>query len=105
MAYNILAGGTCLQNIELLRNDNVWLNALVAQIIPDPTTAGDFLHRFSQEDIIDLMDVKNTIRKRIWEKQPENFKKEALINIDGTNETFGNCKQGMDISYNGKWGS
>ncbi|MBU0952790.1 MAG: transposase, partial [Elusimicrobia bacterium] len=34
MAYNILAGGTCLQDIELLRNDNAWLNALGAQIIP-----------------------------------------------------------------------
>jgi hypothetical protein len=63
MAYNILAGGTCLQDIELLRNDGAWLNALGAQIIPDPTTAGDFLRRFSQEDIIDLMDVKNTIVK------------------------------------------
>ena len=105
MAYNILAGGTCLQDIELLRNDNAWLNALCAQIIPDPTTAGDFLRRFSQEDIVDLMDVKNTIRKKIWEKQPANFKKEAIINLDGTiSETFGNCKQGMDISYNGKWG-
>jgi hypothetical protein len=105
MAYNILAGGTCLQDIELLRNDNAWLNALGAQMIPDPTTAGDFLRRFSQEDIIDLMDVKNTIRKGIWEKQPKSFKEEAIINIDGTiSETSGECKQGMDIAYNGKWG-
>jgi len=90
MAYNILAGGTCLQDIELLRNDNAWLNALGAQIIPDPTTAGDFLRRFSQEDVINLMDVKNTIRKGIWEKQPKSFKEEAIINIDGTiSETSG----------------
>lgn len=105
MAYNILAGGSCLQDIELLRNDDAWLNALGAQIIPDPTTAGDFLRRFSKKDIIDLMEAKNRIRKQIWEKQPKNFKKEAIINIDGTiTETFGKCKQGMDISYNGKWG-
>ena len=105
IAYNILAGGSCLQDIESLRNDDAWLNALDAQIIPDPTTAGDFLRRFSKNDIIDLMDVKNTIRKQIWEKQPKNFRKEAIINIDGTiSETFGKCKQGMDISYNGKWG-
>lgn len=105
MAYNILAGGTCLEDIELRRNDNAWLEALGAEIIPDPTTAGDFLRRFSPKDIISLMDVKNNIRKKIWEKQPHSFKKEAIINIDGTiSETTGNCKQGMDISYNGKWG-
>ncbi|MFO7754237.1 MAG: IS1380 family transposase, partial [Desulfobacteraceae bacterium] len=41
MAYNLLAGGTCLQDIELLRNDSAWLDALGAQVVPDPTTAGD----------------------------------------------------------------
>ncbi len=45
IAYNLLAGGTCLQDIELLRNDIAWLDALGAKIIPDPTTAGDFLRR------------------------------------------------------------
>lgn len=105
MAYNILAGGTCLEDIELLRKNPAWLDALGAQIIPDPTTAGDFLRRFSEQDVLDFMSVKNTIRRKIWEKQPESFKQTAIINVDGTiNETYGQCKQGMDISYNGKWG-
>jgi hypothetical protein len=47
IAYNVLAGGTRLQDIDLQRQDEAWLNALGAQIIPDPTTAGDFLRRFS----------------------------------------------------------
>ena len=105
IAYNLLAGGTCLQDIEQQRNDSAWLDALGAKIIPDPTTAGDFLRRFNRQDIIDLMEIKNRTRQQIWAKQPAGFKKEAVINIDGTiTETCGKCKQGMDISYNGIWG-
>jgi hypothetical protein len=105
IVFNILAGGTCLEDIELLRNNEPYLNALGAQIIPDPTTAGDFLRRFSQEDIILLMDIVNDIRKIIWLKQSQSFKKEAIINVDGfIVPTTGECKEGMDISYNGQWG-
>ena len=42
IAYNILCNGDCLEDIERLRNDEVYLDAIGAQRIPDPTTAGDF---------------------------------------------------------------
>ena len=51
LAYNMLAGGKCLEDLELLRNDEVYLDALGAQRIPDPTTAGDFCRRFRERDI------------------------------------------------------
>jgi hypothetical protein len=102
LAYNVLAAGTCLQDIELRRCDDAWLDALGAEIIPDPTTAGDFLRRFKQEDVIELMEAKNTIRKKIWRQQTKSFREKAIINIDGTiAETYGECKEGMDISYIG----
>jgi len=105
IAYNYLVGGSCLQDIELLRNDEAWLDALGAQIIPDPTTAGDFLRRFNEEQIGEFMEVKNTVRGNIWQKQPASFRREAILNVDGTIcATDGECKQGMDISYNGQWG-
>lgn len=105
IAYNYLAGGCCLQDIELLRNDEAWLNALGAEIIPDPTTAGDFLRRFEKEEIHEFMEVKNSVRSNIWQQQPESFRREAILNVDGTIcATDGECKQGMDISYNGQWG-
>ena len=81
LAYNVLAAGTCLQDIELRRNDDAWLDALGAEIIPDPTTAGDFLRRFKQKDVIELMETKNTIRQKIWQQQPKTFRQKAIINI------------------------
>src|SRR5437879_5328817 len=47
IVLNIMSGGTCLEDIELRRNNENYLNALGAQRIPDPTTAGDFCRRFS----------------------------------------------------------
>jgi len=35
IAYNIVAGGTCLDHLELRRNDEVYLDALGVQRIPD----------------------------------------------------------------------
>ena len=46
LAYNALCGGTCLEDLELRRNDEAFLDALGARRIPDPTTAGDFCRRF-----------------------------------------------------------
>ena len=50
-AYNALCNGVCLQDIELRRNDENYLNALGARSIPDPTTAGDFCRRFGARDV------------------------------------------------------
>jgi hypothetical protein len=40
-----------LQDLEQRRQDEVYLDALGAQRIPDPTTAGDFCRRFDEADI------------------------------------------------------
>jgi len=105
IAYNILCNGDCLEDIERLRNDEVYLDALGAQRIPDPTTAGDFCRRFSQADVETLMDIINGIRLRVWRTQPDEFFEEAVIDADGMIvETTGECKEGMNISYKGIWG-
>jgi hypothetical protein len=106
IAYNNLCGGRCLEDIELRRNDEVYLDALGAQRIPDPTTAGDFCRRFDdQVDIELLMQAINDARLRVWSWQPSPFFEEAILDGDGTMvTTTGSCKQGMDISYKGEWG-
>ena len=104
-AYNLLAGGTCLEHLELLRNDEVYLDALGARRIPDPTTAGDFCRRFEATDVEILTEVFNETRLAVWRQQDEGFFDEAILDADGTLvETTGECKQGMDIAYDGTWG-
>jgi Transposase DDE domain group 1 len=105
IAYNLLAGGTCLEHLEYLRSDEAYLDALGARRIPDPTTAGDFCRRFDISNIIGLMEVFNATRLKVWRQQPKAFFRQAIIEADGTIvETTGECKQGMDISYKGQWG-
>ena len=105
IAYNALCGGTCLEDIEWRRNNEVHLNALGAQRIPDPTTAGDFCRRFDGPNLENLMAAFNETRLRVWAQQPAEFFAAATIEADGTMApTTGECKEGMDVSYNGTWG-
>ena len=105
LAYNLLAGGSRLEHLEVRRNDEVFLDALGAQRIPDPTTAGDFCRRFTEGDVEQLMGLINETRLRVWKQQTEGFFDEAIIDADGTlAPSDGWCQQGGDIAYNGVWG-
>ena len=73
IGFNVLAGGRKLEHLELRRNDEVYLNALGAVRIPDPTTAGDFCRRFGWGDVLELMDAINEARLRVWKQQPKEF--------------------------------
>ncbi len=106
IAFNLLSGGQSLEDIEIRRNDAVFLDALGARSIPDPTTAGDFCRRPTLEDLWVLQMVFNDIRVALWQQQPESFREQtARIDADGTFvNTTGECKQGMDVNYKGDWG-
>ncbi len=106
IAYNALCGGQTLDDIELRRNSRAFLDALGAKSIPDPTTAGDFCRRFEPKDIEALTEAINETRLGIWARQGPSFTKgPARIDADGSLvSTDGECKEGMDVSYNGVWG-
>jgi hypothetical protein len=90
LAYNALLDGLRLEDIELRRNDEGFL---------------DFTRRFDQGSIVELMEAVNTTRQRVWKQQPEGFLEEAFIDTDGTIAgTLGECKGGMALSYKGIWG-
>lgn len=106
IAYNVVCGGRTLDDLELLRNDEVHLDALGVEAVPDPTTAGDFCRRFEAADIETLMDAVNATRLKVWKRQGPRFT-EATARIDADGSivpTSGECKEGMALSYKGVWG-
>jgi hypothetical protein len=106
IAYNALTGGACIEDLELRRNDEAYLDALGAGRIPDPTTAGDFCRRFeNDQQVLTLMEAINETRLNIWRRQEPSFFRRAVIDADGTiAPTYGQCKKGMNISYDNQWG-
>jgi hypothetical protein len=106
LAYNVACGGTRLEDIERLRHDTAYMNALGADLIPDPTTAGDFCRRFGEDDVVDLMEAINAVRPQLWAGRGRDLLGPVTyIDVDGTIvPTCGQRKQGMDMSYKGIWG-
>lgn len=106
IAFNAMCGGHTLDDIELRRNDAAFLNALQAEAIPDPTTAGDFCRRFQAEDIHALMAAIDEARLQVWAQQGDELTSQtAVIEADGSIvPTTGERKQGMGMSYKGIWG-
>ena len=106
IAYNALTDGKCLEDLELKRSDEGYLDALGTKRIPDPTTAGDFCRRFQTDAHIEaLQKAIDEARQTVWSRQLDEFFEQATVDMDGHMvETTGECKDGMDISYKGQWG-
>ena len=106
VAYNLLCGGTRLEDLGGLRHNVAYMDALDAQLIPSPTAAGDFTRRFAEADVIELMECINAVRPRLWRgRGRELLGPVAYIDVDGTlAPTLGSRKAGMDMAYKGVWG-
>src|SRR5207248_3674108 len=106
LAYNVVCGGTRLEDIERLRHDSAYMNAVGADLIPDPTTAGDFCRRFTEADVTALLEAINAVRPKLWTgRGRELLGPIAYVDVDGSiAPTDGRRKQGMDMSYKGIWG-
>lgn len=106
LAYNVAVGGKRLEDIERLRHDVAYMNAIGTELVPDPTTAGDFCRRFSAEDVGALMDAVNAVRVKVWRGRGAGMLGPvAYLDVDGTDAPTGSQHAaGVDISYKGVWG-
>ncbi len=102
--YNLYVGGHCIEDIANLQHSDAIKHLLGACRIPDPTTAGDFLRRFDEVHLQNFQAVIDRAREKVWRKIPRSRRKVATVDLDSTiKEVYGQCKQGADFSYNGKW--
>jgi hypothetical protein len=106
LAYNVVCGGTRLEDIERLRHDSAYMSAVGADLIPDPTTAGDFCRRFTEADVAALMEAINAVRPKLWTgRGRELLGPVAYVDVDGSiAPTDGARKAGVDMSFKGIWG-
>jgi len=82
------------------------MRAKNSRALSSPKSAGDFCRRFEDEQqILTLMETINEVRLNVWKQQEAGFLARATIDADGSiTPTFGQCKEGMEISYDGQWG-
>lgn len=103
-AYNIFAGGTCIEDISSLQDSDAFKNLVGACRVPDPTTAGDFLRRFTTHHLGVLDNVMDEQRARVWSTLPRARRRQATVDLDSTlRVVYGECKQGAAFSYKGTW--
>jgi len=101
VAYNALCGARTLDDIELRRQDQVFLDGIGAAALPGPTTAGDFCRRFDEASVMALQDAVNRARLSAWSAQPSSFSSQtAVIDADASVVPTGaEKKEGIDIGY------
>jgi len=109
MAYTLYVDGECLEDQAALQGSEAVLRLLGACRIPDPTTAGDFLRRFSSADVKDLETVVDEIGEAVWAKLSRNTRRRrkrdlALVDLDGhVKDLYGVQKEGAQFTHDGRW--
>lgn len=112
-ALMLYAGGTCIEDMTLLQQDQALLKMLDTVRTPDPTTSGDFLRRFVAEGKLeDLRGAIDKIQDRVWaspkrwrwSRRGKKKKAIAVLHLDGHLKTLsGVTREGADFSYKGVW--
>lgn len=104
--YNLFVGGSAIEDIADLQQSEPVRRILGADRVPDPSTAGDFLRRFGEEDIGILDRVIDEVHQRAWKHRWGRRKqKMAIIDVDShVHHVYGSQKEGADFTYKGGFG-
>lgn len=112
---NLFSGGTCIEDQAILQGDQAVLRMMGADHFPDPTTSGDFLRRFDEQDnpgaLDELRRANDALQDEVWSRLTKRRKRRlrklgtmGLVDLDSSiKKQSGNQKQGADFSYTGQW--
>ena len=102
--YNLFAGGQCIEDMANLQGSEAVRRMLGAERLPDPTTGGDFLRRFGENDLREFDAAMDAIQERAWRKIHKGPRALALVDLDShVRPVYGAQKEGADFSYKGTW--
>jgi hypothetical protein len=102
LVHNLIVGGSCLLDLNVLRGD-AGTQQLVNQVsILAPTTAGEFLRKFDIGDLHDLYRVQRRLQTRVRAQQSATC---CTLDVDSSvYEQVSTRKQGSVKAYNGEVG-
>jgi hypothetical protein len=102
LVYNTILGGTCLNDLEVLRGDQGTQELLEVETVMAPTTAGEFLRKFDLGAVHDLQRVHLRLQERV---RPQQTATTCTIDLDSSiYEQASTHKEGATKAYNGEVG-
>jgi len=101
LAYSMIAGGDCLEDVDQLRHDETLLGLLGEEQSPHSTTAGDFLRRFTLGHIRQFEKSLGRVEKRVYKKDVTS---RVTLDMDSSVFELHSEKEGADWAYNKKFG-
>jgi Transposase DDE domain group 1 len=102
LVYNLLLGGECLRDLEVLRGAPGTQELVAQEAVLAPRTAGELLHKFDIGDIRDLQRVNLQLQQRV---RPHQSEATCTIDLDSSiYEQASRHKEGSSKAYNGEFG-
>ena len=111
LIYSMISGGSRLQDVNRLGQDDALKRVLGSDRIPHATTIGKFLWRFGddQQDkqrqgLAELRDTTEAVQQEAFGMLPRERRKVATLDWDSSiHEVYGQKKEGADFAYDNTW--
>jgi len=113
-ALSLYCGGTCLEDMAVLQQNEASLRILGGCRFPDPTTGGDFLRRFDEGtnpgSLEGLRAANDEIQTRAWRRVKRRRQRGKgkdgwiVVDVDGHWEETTGVQKEADFDRHGEWG-